>query len=275
MKQKCLSYLLYYGGSGKIFLKNKPESCWNKYFLAGCFILWMGCTSKQADHAMTVKDSISIVNAPAMMATVDSSQVDTLTWQQPEFVLNGVKCFWTGKLIVFRGDTMPHEAQFNLLAADNRKMMYQRMEETDRKGFEFLRTYDHLFTDLFKDINFDGYQDVLEYDQISSGSGGSFYNVFAFNSAKREFLLSKELSGADITVDTVNRTTSDFWKGGYGNYSQRVLHYSAKGKLLFTENITNELIETDTVDLQVSVTKKIINGKLVKTSVDTSVFEGY
>lgn len=246
-----------------------------RFLIAGCLTMLIGCTSKRADHTNALKDSVASNATSAVNPALVDSITDTLTWTQPEFVLNNMKCFWTGKFVALRGDTMSHPAQFDLLAADNRKVLYTRVEDTDRKGFGFLRGYDGLFRDLFKDINFDGYSDILEYNKFSSGSGGSFYDVYVFDSGKREFVLSKELSGADITVDTLKRTTSDYWKSGYGNYFTRVLHYNAKGKLLFTEGITSDLIRTDTSDLQVTVTKKIVNGKLVRTSTDTSVFEGY
>jgi hypothetical protein len=240
-----------------------------------CIFIIIGCGQRRPVNETPANDSLSAIPEPLTEITVDSSQIDTLEWESPEFNLNNISCIWLGQLIVARGDTMPHPAHFKLLDADNRKLMYARVEEADRKGFELLRTYDNLFKDLFKDINFDGYEDVLEYNQFLSGSGGSVYEVYVFDVRKREFVLSNELTGANITVDTVNRTTSDYWKSGYGSYFERILHYNAKGKLLFTESLSHELLPTDTVDLQVTVTKKIVNGKLVKTSVDTSVFYGY
>lgn len=251
------------------------DSSMKKFLMAGCLTILIGCTAKRTDNIIAIKDSVASNAKSAVNPTVVDSITDTLTWEQSEFVLNNMKCFWTGKLVILRGDTMSHPAQFDLLSADNRNVLYARSEDTDRKGFEFLRGYDGLFSELFRDINFDGYNDILEYNKLGSGSGGSFYDVYVFDSGKKEFVLSKELSGADITVDTLQRSVTDYWKSGYGTYAANTRYYDLKGRLKYTEQINYELLPGDSGDLQRVERKKLIKGKVVKTTVDTVVFEGY
>lgn len=243
--------------------------------MAGCLIMLVGCTAKRADDTIAFKDAVLSDAKYAVNPIVIDSITDTLTWEQPGFVLNNMKCFWAGKLVTLRGDTLSHPAQFYLLAADNRKVLYTKVEDADRKGFDFLRGYDGLFRDLFKDINFDGYKDILEYNRLSSGSGGSFYDVFVFDPGKKEFVLSKELSGADITVGTLQRSVTDYWKSGYGTYAANTRYYDLKGRLKYTEQINYELLPGDSGDLQRVERKRIVKGKVVKSTVDTMVFEGY
>ncbi len=243
--------------------------------MAGCLIMQVGCTAKRADDTVTLKDTFDDNTTSALHPILTDSITDTLTWEQSEFTINNMKCFWLGKLVVLRGDTTPHPAKFDLLAADNRKVLYTKTEDADRKGFKFLRTYDGLFSDLFKDINFDGYKDILEYNKFSSGSGGSFYDVYVFDTGKKTFVLSEELSGADITVDTLQRSVTDYWKSGYGNYATNTRYYDSKGRLKYTEQINYELLPGDSGDLQRVERKRIVKGKVVKNTVDTVVFEGY
>lgn len=235
----------------------------------------IGCTAKRADHTISLKDTVAFDAKAALNPIGGDSITDTLTWEQPEFVLNNIQCFWTGKLVALRGDSLSHSAQFDLLAADNRRVLYSRKEDADRTGFQFLKGYKGLFSDLFRDINFDGYKDILEYNKFSSGSGGSFYDVYVFEAGTKEFVLSKELSGADITVDTLQRSVTDYWKSGYGSYTSHTRFYDDRGRLKYRESAWYELMPGDTVDLQRIERKRIVKGKVVKITVDTVIFEGY
>ena len=62
---------------------------------------------------------------------------------------------------------------------------------------------------------------------------------------------------------------------GVGWNSSRVHHFDKNGKIKFTEITTREVIAGDTTSLLHTSYKKIVDGKTIKTEIDTTKFEGY
>lgn len=53
----------------------------------------------------------------------------------------------------------------------------------------------------YTDVNFDGFTDIMMYNNDNSGSGGTFYNVYLFNPRNKSFHHSEELSGGITNID--------------------------------------------------------------------------
>jgi hypothetical protein len=99
--------------------------------------------------------------------------------------------------------------------------------------------------------------------------------VYLFNKSTKIFLLSKELSGGEFEINTKDNTVSTYWKMGVGFNSSKVHHFDKNGKIRFIETTTREVINGVKNDLLKTTYKKVINGKIIKTKIDTTKFEGY
>lgn len=129
----------------------------------------------------------------------------------------------------------------------------------------------------FKDLNFDGYSDFFLYNSYKSGSGGAFFDAYIFNPKTKIFEYSEELSGGELTVDTLNKTLSTYWKSGIG-WNKQIIHYfNDKGQIKYSENIKREVKNKEDNETRILITnyKKIMNNKVVKQKSDTTLFEGY
>jgi len=134
--------------------------------------------------------------------------------------------------------------------------------------------YADVLHDNFKDINFDGYIDFINYNWQSSGSGGAVINAYLFNPEKKIFEAS-DLSGGELTIDPENKTLSTYWKMGIPWNNQLITHFGEKGRILYRESITREVTRGDTIDKLITTYIKEHNGKVVEKKIDTTTFEGY
>ena len=121
----------------------------------------------------------------------------------------------------------------------------------------------------FGNMNFDSYNDYQSYNNSSSGSAGEFTNVFIYNPLKREFELSKNLSGYNIEVDEVKRKVTTFAKSGSGQYFISVTYFNKKSQIEFSEALTS--IYRDADQKMVFSYKKYKSGKVI--SQKTKVFD--
>ena len=96
-----------------------------------------------------------------------------------------------------------------------------------------------------------------------------------YDESTKTFLLSKELSGGEFEINTKDKTVSTYWKMGVGFNSSKVYHFGKSGKIRFIETTTREVINGITYDLLKTTYKKVINGQIIKTKIDTTKFEGY
>ena len=59
---------------------------------------------------------------------------------------------------------------------------------------------------------------------------------------------------------------------GVGWNSTQVHHFDKNGRIKFTEITTREIIDNDSLQ---TTYKKIVDGKTIKTEIDTTKFDGY
>ncbi len=135
--------------------------------------------------------------------------------------------------------------------------------------------FESLNKDAIKDVNFDGYKDVMLYGISESGSAGSFYKVYLFNSKKQLFEPSEALSGYDITIDTIKKTLSSGGKNGYGYNINIIDYFGKKGKIKYKEITEREIISEEPKSLLKTTYKKMVGQKIIQTKIDTTTFEGW
>jgi hypothetical protein len=208
--------------------------------------------------------------------TVEKEKVitDTLIKVSEPFLINGIKCYWEFELTVCDG--AKGGSGINKLKNHNtNKVLLLNEDYFDLDLFISIDKHNFDFNGEFKDANFDGFKDFIVYSRTGSGSGGSAFNVYLFDKKKNIFKFSKELSGGEFEINEADKTISTYWKMGVGWNSSQVHHFDKNGKIKFTEITTREVITGDTTSLLQTTYKKIVEGKTIKTEIDTTKFEGY
>lgn len=138
-----------------------------------------------------------------------------------------------------------------------------------RLDFDYYKNFDYSkeqYLENFQDVNFDGYFDFTIYSNEASGSGGDFSKIYIYNSQKKNYNYSEELSGGEAEIDTINKTLSTYWKSGTTFNYQKIFHFGKNGKIEFIENVVNDYIDNNTWKTEYS---KIINDEVVEQKTDT------
>lgn len=232
-------------------------------------------------NTLTKEDSLLLIknnNSQSKTDVVNKAETndlktDTLTKKSEPFKINGVNCYWEFTLIIHRGDKSGNSI-LNLKNSKTNKILLSNPDFIRLEKYRSTIKNNFDFKENFKDANFDGLQDFVVYSLEDSGSGGAFYNAYLFNKLSKTFVLSKELSGGEFQINKKDKTVLTFWKMGVGFNSTQVDHFGKNGKIKFTETTTREVIG-DTISLLKTTYKKVVNGKIIKTKIDTTKFEGY
>lgn len=245
--------------------------------------LFVSCQNSQnnkiSEENNTDKESIItdtlIQKVPEYKKTeINWDKEDTLVKISEPFIINGIKCFWEFELIVYEGAT--GGSGINRLKNHNtNKVLLLNEDYFDLDLFNSIDKNNFDFNGGFKDANFDGFKDFIVYSKTGSGSGGSASNVYLFNQKKNIFELSNELSGGEFQINEAEKTVSTYWKMGVGWNSSRIYHFDKNGKIKFTEITTREIVDGDTTSLLQTTYEKVVNGKTIKTEIETTKFEGY
>lgn len=199
------------------------------------------------------------------------SKTDTIIKTSKPFKINKIESYWKYS-ITCGGDIM-----MQLKENTTNRILLVHSDITPFE-FDFYKNKDYVneqYTENFKDVNFDGNIDFVIYSKQNSGSGGSFFDVYLFDHKTKMFERSEELSGGEIEIDTTKRTVSTYWKSGIALNSSQVRHFDKNGKIKFRETITQEVIAGDSISLLKTTYEKVVNGKIIKTEIDTTKFEGY
>lgn len=199
---------------------------------------------------------------------------DSLIKKSEPFKINAINCYWEFTLIIDKGEEEGNSL-VNLKNSNTNKILLSYSDYCDLELYNSINKNNFDFNGEFKDVNFDGLKDFVAYSRQDSGSGGAFYNVYLFKKSTKTFLLSKELSGGEFEINTSDKTVSTYWKMGVGFNLSKVNHFDRTGKIRFIETTTREVIAGVTNDLLKTTYKKVVNGKIIKTKIDTTKFEGY
>lgn len=248
----------------------------------------------QAPEKETLTDEFippAEVEMPVEIVVIDTLQTTIPEpaepeWQEGEFSsflkssnpfeVNGVECFWEFELIVFE-DESGGTGIVKLLDYSTKAVL---LEDEDYYGpdvFENLSEEEFDFGGIFRDVNFDGFDDFTIPSRIGSGSGGNVSNVYLFDKEKNSFEFSEELTGGELEVNEAEKTLTTQWSMGVPWNAKQVIHFDKdrSGKIKYKEIITREVIRGDSTDLLKTTYEKKVDGKVVQTAIDTIDFFGY
>jgi hypothetical protein len=199
---------------------------------------------------------------------INVSKSDTLNKTSEAFTINAIKCYWEFTLIIYDKAT-GGEGTLKLRDQKTHRILLENKDYYYRDYFDAINKYDEF---NFKDLNFDGFKDFSTDHRTSSGTAGSFENIYLFNNSTKAFELSEELSGYDIEIDSLNKIIYSYGKSGNG-YKHKKIHYLGEnGKIKYSDKFNTEPLEKGNF---LVVYKKIINKKVVKTGTDTISYEEY
>mgnify|MGYP000459925011 CR=1 FL=1 len=205
--------------------------------------------------------SIENVEKPIIFSIINKSNL---------IEVNGLKCYWKSDSVfkVIKNDTISlWELDRVLINTNNDKIILNLASEDGSH-------YEHNGEGEFKDMNFDGQKDFVLYSEENSGSGGSYYNTYVFNSNTKEFKLSKLHSGGLLTLDSIKRTLKSTWRSGVAVRIYNILYFDDKGKTKYRERILTEMFEyiDDKNFKQTTEYQKIINDKVISEKIDTTIY---
>lgn len=208
-----------------------------------------------------------------------ATKLDTLIKTSEPFVLNDIKCYWKLTFLVYQDATFG-DGILELINLKNNKIIVSNSDIFSFDDSYYTHSFnsidfESLNLDYVKDVNFDGFQDVLFFDKSASGSAGMFYRAYVFNPEKKQFDYSETLSGYELTLDKTAKTTSFYAKNGMGWNISNVIHFDNGGKIHFTEETIREIISVDTTRFLITHYSKIKNKQVLETTVDTAEFFGY
>jgi hypothetical protein len=205
---------------------------------------------------------------------INWEKYDTFLKVSEPFLINGIECFWEFELTVYEGATggvginrLKNHSTNKVLLLNEDYFDLDLFNSIDKNNFDI--------NGGFQDANFDGFKDFIVYSRTGSGSGGIASNVYLYDKKRNVFELSDELSGGEFQINETDKTVSTYWKMGVSWNSSQVHHFDKNGKIKFTEITTREIIDGDTTSLLQTTYKKVVDGKTIKTEIDTTKFEGY
>ncbi|CAN5442657.1 hypothetical protein BH11BAC2_BH11BAC2_10910 [soil metagenome] len=194
----------------------------------------------------------------------------TCQYSKP-YLVNGLKCVWVYNLTYkydASGNPLGMEFRSELLNEERNVILKANDDFVNQNPLKFINEREN----NFKDLNFDGFNDCMILNQISSGNGGDFYDAYLFNPLSKSFDFSEMLSGGNLEINDSLKTVSFFLKAGFYNRGSTIIHFGANGKVLFTEDFSEKDLPGEPLKIQYTY-KKIVNGKVVKTKTSISLVE--
>lgn len=205
----------------------------------------------------SVNNSIKIEEPKSVpLVTV---KCDTIVKLSDYFNINQIKCQWRFTAQPSNGN----DGQGIIELLNDKSKILLRDEDFYNDVCNAI-DFNSLTAKNFKDANFDGYKDFILYNN-GSGNGGDFYNVYLFDRRKQVFKIS-ELSGGNLTIDTINKIVITSSRMGLSSHESSTYHFKKNGKISYLEISRSELGDEDA---SIETFKKIVNGKVVKQSIDT------
>jgi len=172
------------------------------------------------------------------------------------FTVNGLKCFWDYEINEneYRLKLINYEKKSEILVSADLMMI-----GIDNISLDDTRERD------FKDVNFDGYKDFVEYRPGLSGSGGALYIVYVYNSIDGKFGVS-DLSGTNLSINKTNNSLYSSMKSSAGFYAENIKYFDSFGEIKYVEEITNK---KDSLERWIRTYKKMIKNKVIEIRIDT------
>lgn len=245
----------------------------NLFYISLLTVLVVSC--KNSNNNPDVEGIIADTISKTIIAEeIIENKTETIIKISEPFKLNTILCYWEHSFIL--DNDILHGVEMKLKDYKTDKVILESANYVKYEGdfkYKSQNYFDEINKRYFKDINFDGYKDFVNF---SSGSMGMTNRtaIYIFNNQTKTFDSVKDAAGEDLSdnyiaeVDSINRilVTRSF---DMERVYERRQHFDKKGKIKFSEYITQSSIEiSDTIFGVIDYTK-IINGKIVETKSDT------
>ncbi|WP_281634572.1 XAC2610-related protein [Flavobacterium luteolum] len=106
---------------------------------------------------------------------------------------------------------------FQTLTSDD---LYFFLDEKQKPTVNVIQLYGEQSPLIFDDFNFDGTEDLAVRNGNNSGYGGPSYDIYVYNSTKRQFVLSSQLT--NLVVENLGMFVTDHKR-------KRLITYSKSG----------------------------------------------
>lgn len=221
----------------------------------------------------TINDSIGYFSN--QIDAIDSFRRDIFEKKKSlnkTFVVNDIESCW-----YFDPDKRFEITLFGLYEVFGPKRIRRMMVMNRDNSFENFeeKWFNNEIDAEFTNVNFDRFDDFVIYSQEKSGNGGRFYDVYTFFIKETTFNYSEELSGANLIIDPETKTTSKFWKSGVRWNITEKFTFRGDGEIHYTEVTENQVKSVESQDYLITTYKKYKYEELLKTKIDTTVFEGW
>lgn len=240
-------------------------------------MLLLSCknSTNNPDTEGTITDTIS---KAVFEEEIIEIKTETIIKKSEPFKLNNILCYWEHSFIL--NNDIIHGVGMKLKDYKTEKVLLESENYVKHQGdFEYKSDnyFDQINKRYFKDVNFDGFKDFVNF---SSGSMGmtNRTGIYIFNNQTKTFDSVKDAAGEDLSdnyiaeVDSINRilVTRSF---DMERVYERRQHFDKNGKIKFSEYVTQSSVEISDKYFDIFDYTKYINGKNVETKTDTIKFD--
>lgn len=130
--------------------------------------------------------------------------ISTLGLAQKNFVIKDGSNRFDAKIAVenCEGDTCSGKGTINLIDKKSKQVfqtlssddLYFYLNKNQQPSVNVIQLYNEQSPLIFDDFNFDGSEDIAVRNGNQSSYGGPSYDVYVYNSTKKQFVISKELT---------------------------------------------------------------------------------
>lgn len=156
--------------------------------------------------------------------------ISTLGLAQKNFVIKDGSNRFDAKIAIenCEGDTCSGKGTINLIDKKSKQVfqtlssddLYFYLNKNQQPSVNVIQLYNEQSPLIFDDFNFDGSEDIAVRNGNQSSYGGPSYDVYVYNSTKKQFVISKELTALAyenlgmFQTDNERKRISTFAKSG-------------------------------------------------------------
>ncbi len=245
----------------------------NLFYISFLIVLVVSC--KNSNNNSDVEEIIADTISKALIEEeIIEIKTETIIKISDPFELNTIFYYWEHSIIL--NNDILHEVKMKLKDYKTDKVILESANYVKYEGdfkYKSENYFDEINKRYFKDVNFDGYKDFINFHYGSMGMT-DWTEIYVFNNQTKTFDSVKDAEGEDLSdnriekIDSINKilVTSSFdMERAY----IRKQHFDKKGKIKFSEYITESSVDISDTIFGVLDYKKIINGEIVETKTDT------
>lgn len=222
--------------------------------------LIVGCRKDITENSSEIQVSTDTTSVKLFPGLVQ----DTVIKISEPFILNKITSYWRHKITESEISIELRNYKTDKILLEDSFYIYSPI---DYKAADY---FERLSQDGFRDVNFDGFTDIV-YRIYGSTTLSDEDNIYLFNNVDKSYKISPDLSDNHIKlIDTENRRliTGSEYKHG----ADSTIHYfDRSGNIKLAEVYSDYRVLHDTTWIDYKSYKKIVNKEIVieRTSGDT------